>query len=245
MNSSWERPELRMMVLITGHKDVKKAAAVLETYRVPIQYLCRGEGTASSELMDHLGLGTTQKAVLLCPVLRGQVSDLFNTLGKELNLSKSGKGIAFTFPISGVNTFIMKLLNEEVQQKIMEHLERSGNQMTVEISHSFLMVTINQGYSEEVMAAAREAGAMGGTVLHARRLGWEEPIKRWGLSIQPEKEIIFILTGQEKKLAIMKAIGEKHGLRSEAQGTVISVPVDAVTGLEESTPDLPDVDATT
>lgn len=104
--------------------------------------------------------------------------------------------------------------------------------MTIEITHSFLMVTINQGYSEEVMAAAREAGAAGGTVLHARRLGSEEPIKRWGISIQPEKEIIFILTEQEKKHEIMKVIGEKCGLHTQAQGVIISIPVDAVTGLE-------------
>lgn len=232
MNNMADRAELRMMMLITGHKDEKKATALLNRFRVPVQYLCRGEGTASSELMDYLGLGSTGKAVLLCVVLKNQVPVLFHAINQELNLKKRGKGIAFTFPVSGVNMFILKLLNEEVQQKIMEHLERSENHMTSEITHSFLMVTINQGYSEEVMAAAREAGATGGTVLQARRLGSEETIKRWGISVQPEKEIIFILTEQEKKHDIMKSIGEKCGIHSNAQGIVISIPVDAVTGLE-------------
>lgn len=240
MNSTLKKPELRMMVLITGHKDGEKAADILETQKIPIQYLCRGEGTASSELMNYLGLGTTEKAVLLCMVLKSQVPDLFGALEKELSLNKRGKGIAFTIPVSGVNMFVMQLLSEEVRQKMIEYLEGSENHMTSEITHSLLMVTINQGYSEEVMAAAKEAGAMGGTVLHARRLGSEEPLKRWGISVQPEKEIVFILIEREKKLVIMKAIGEKCGLHSEAQGIVISIPVDAVAGLEKPVPNLPD-----
>jgi len=240
MNNTWRRPELRMMVLITSYKDLKKSEAVLETHKVPVQQLCRGEGTASSELMDYLGLGTTEKAVLFCVLLKSQVPELFDTLDKELNLDKPGKGIAFTFPISGASSFIMKLLNEEIQQKITEYLERSENQMANDVTHSFLMVTINQGYSEEAMTAAREAGAAGGTVLHARRLGPEEPMKRWGISVQPEKEIIFILTEQANKLKVMEAIGEKCGLHSEAQGIVISIPVDAVTGLGKALPNLSD-----
>jgi len=233
MYSSDERPVIRMMALITGYKDAKKAAAVLKTHRIPVQYLCRGEGTASSELMDYLGLGTTDKAVLLCVVLKSQVPDLLRTLKEELRLDKPGKGIAFTFPVLGINSFVMNMLREDIQQKIVEHLERSEAQMISHMTHSFLMITINQGYSEEVMDAAKESGATGGTVLHARRLGTEEPMKKWGISIQPEKEIIFILTEQDKKHAIMRAIGEKCGLHSEAQGIVISIPVDAVAGLEK------------
>lgn len=236
MNSMKERPELRMMLLITEYKDAQKAAAILERCKNPVQYLFKGEGTASNELMEYLGLGATNKTVLLCMVLKNQVADLFDAFEKELNFNNCGKGIAFTFPISGVNTIIMKLLNEEVQQKIIEHLERSENRMTSEFTHSFLMITINQGYSEEVMEEARKEGAAGGTVLHARRLGSEESLKRWGISIQAEKEIIFMLIEREKKIAIMKSIGEKYGLHSDAQAVVISIPVDAVAGLEKEIP---------
>jgi hypothetical protein len=232
-NSLRERPEIRMMVLVTSCKDVNKTEAILSKYRSPFQFLCRGEGTASSELMGYLGLGTPEKAVVMCVVLKSQVPDLFKSLEEELKLDWRGKGIAFTFPVSGVNMSVIKLFNDDIRQKILEYMKRGDNHMSSEATptHSFLMVVINQGYSEEVMAVAREAGCTGGTVLHARRLGEEEPIRRWGISVQSEKEIIFILAEQEKKLAIMKAIGGKYGFLSEAQGIVISVPVDAVTGL--------------
>jgi len=96
------------------------------------------------------------------------------------------------------------------------------------------MVTINQGYSDELMAAAKGAGAMGGTVLHARRVGSDEPLKRWGISIQEEKEIVFILTTKDKKKEIMKAICDNCGLNTEMQGMVTAIPVDAVAGLRDA-----------
>ena len=59
-------------------------------------------------------------------------------------------------------------------------------------------------------------------------------MQKWGINAQAEKEVIYILAEQESKLPIMKAIAEKCGLRSEAQGLVISIPVDAVVGLDMS-----------
>lgn len=235
MDTLSEKKVPRMLVLVIDHKESTKAAQVLEAHRVPVQFLCKGQGTASSDMMDYLGLEITEKAVLLCPVLKHHVSELFEALDREIKLCKPGKGIAFTFPISGASSFVLEMLNDEARQKIKEHLERSLEQVNHTTTHSLLMVTINQGYSEEVMTAAKQAGAAGGTVLRARRLGLEAPMQKWGINIQPEKEIIYILAEQEKKLAIMKALGEKCGLHSEAQGLIISIPVDAVAGLEGST----------
>ena len=238
MDALLEKKVPRMLVLIIDHSGVKKATEVLEKYRVPVQLLCKGKGTASSDLMNYLGIGETEKAVLLCPVLKLHVSELFDVLNRDLKLNKPGKGIAFTFPISGASSFVLEMLNDEARQKIKEHLERRVEQVDHTITHSLLMVTINQGYSEAVMTAAKQAGAAGGTVLLARRLGLEAPMQKWGINIQPEKEIIYILAEQEKKLAIMKVLGEKYGLHSEAQGLIISIPVDAVAGLEVAALDI-------
>lgn len=231
MNKDQMKTAVRMMVMILNHKDIKKAAAILDQQYIPVQLLTRGEGTASSEILDYLGLGSTDKAIMMSPVLKHQVPEIFKQLTFALNLDRPNRGIAFTFPVSGASQFILKLYDEEVREKIIEQIERSEVQMSNEAKHSLLMVIINQGYSEEVMTAARDAGAAGGTVISAHRLGPEEPMKRWGISIQAEKEMIYILTDREKKHEIMKAIGQKCGLHSDAQGIVLAVPVDAVAGL--------------
>jgi len=95
-----------------------------------------------------------------------------------------------------------------------------------------LIVTItDRGYSDVVMDAARSAGAKGGTVIHGRGTGNEKVEKFFGITIQPEKEIIFILTPVKYKKQIMKAINEKTGLREKIQGICFSLPVDETIGL--------------
>jgi len=94
-----------------------------------------------------------------------------------------------------------------------------------------ILTIVNNGFSDIVMDAARSAGARGGTILHARGTVGEEMKKFFGVTIDPEKEVILILTTHEKRTAMMKAIGDAAGLRSEARGMSFSVPVDDVVGI--------------
>lgn len=82
------------------------------------------------------------------------------------------------------------------------------------------------------MEAARPEGASGGTVFHSRRIASEETMKFWKISVQEEREVVMILARKEDKLSIMQAIGQKCGVKSEAQGVVFSLPVDESVGLE-------------
>lgn len=50
------------------------------------------------------------------------------------------------------------------------------------------------------------------------------------MNIQEEKEMVFIITEKENKLKIMQAIGAKCGLHSDADGLVLSMPIDTVIG---------------
>ena len=54
----------------------------------------------------------------------------------------------------------------------------------------------------------------------------------WGMSIQEEKEMIFIVAEKESKRNIMQAIGEKCGIHSEAEGIVVSLPIESVLGFD-------------
>lgn len=229
-----------MLVTILDHKQVDDACAVFRSFHLPFQYMCHGEGTASNEWLDFLGLAGSEKAILLSILPKPEVKTVLRALERELTMYKAGRGIAFTFPILGASAFIMTLLKESIQRKIMEHLEHDDSHLICEAEHRFLICIINQGYSDDVMAAARSAGARGGTVIHARRLGDAEPLKKWGIGFQEEKELVFIVAETSQKLPIMKAIVEKCGVaHSKAQAIVLSIPVDAVAGLPEVGLDAP------
>ena len=65
--------------------------------------------------------------------------------------------------------------------------------------HELILTIINRGYADLVMDAAKNAGASGGTIVHARGTGIHEAEKFFGIIVQPEKEIVLILTERENE----------------------------------------------
>ena len=100
-----------------------------------------------------------------------------------------------------------------------------------ENTHELIVVITNQGYTDQVMDAARAAGATGGTSVHAKGTGTELAKRFFGVSIASEREMVFILARTEDKKPIMKAIMERAGIRSEAHSLVFSLPVSDLAGL--------------
>ena len=100
-----------------------------------------------------------------------------------------------------------------------------------ETKHEVLIVIANQGYNEMVMDAAREAGARGGPLIHARGVGMKRAERFLGVSLAAEKEIILIVTRTEQKNAIMGAIMKQAGMESKAKSIVFSLPVTSTAGL--------------
>ncbi|HKL74173.1 MAG TPA: P-II family nitrogen regulator [Clostridia bacterium] len=98
------------------------------------------------------------------------------------------------------------------------------------VAYSLLIAIVNRGYSEKVMMAAQAAGARGGTVMHARGTGSLDATKVLGITIEPEKDIILILTEKSARQDIMRAIYKEAGLTKEGRGIVISLPVEDVIG---------------
>ena len=97
---------------------------------------------------------------------------------------------------------------------------------------SALIVAIaNRGYTDLVMDAAREAGAPGGTILHAKSSGADGSGKFFGMSLAEEREMIFLVVPTGQKNAVMQSIMAKAGMESKAQSLVFSLALDSVAGL--------------
>lgn len=235
MATEKRKPEYRVLLLITTPKLAEKAAELFELGRLPIQYRFHGQGTASSEIMETLGLGSVDKIILLSMMPRLFAERMLKKLRKELHLGSSNSGVAVTIPISGGNGKLIRLL-ESLEQVGGEAsptlLERSGMFMSGSNGYVMILTIVDQGFSEEVMSAARPAGAAGGTVFNSRRLVNEETMKFWGMNVQQEREIVAIIAEAENKVPIMQAINERCGIHSEAKGVVLSMPVDRVMGMD-------------
>lgn len=97
-------------------------------------------------------------------------------------------------------------------------------------TYELLVVIANQGYSDLVMDAAREAGAGGGTVIHAQGTGAQRAEAFLGVSLVNEKEIIFIVVRSENKNRVMRSIMDQSGLDSKARSILFSLPVTGTAG---------------
>ncbi len=93
---------------------------------------------------------------------------------------------------------------------------------------------VNAGYSELVMDAAKEVGARGGTVIHARGTANKEAEKFFSITIQPDKEIVMILVPSKIKDEVSRAVYRQAGLKSAGQGIAFSLAVDEVVGIAGS-----------
>lgn len=230
MGDNQNRKAYRMLLLIATPKLVGKALGMFKEENIPIQYVFHAQGTATSEVMDMLGLDGVDKNVLMSMMSKEWADEMRKKLRKKLHLGMPNTGIAFTLVMSGGSGHIVQIM-EGMEPEERKSAERNETDMT-ENEYSMIMAIVNQGFSEEVMNAARPMGASGGTVFHSRRVGTKEAMKFWKISVQEEREVVLILAQKEDKLAIMQEIGKQCGMNSKAQGIVMSLPVDGIAGLD-------------
>ncbi|MDR2942350.1 MAG: hypothetical protein LBV17_07150 [Treponema sp.] len=226
-------PKLKLVIFIVDWSRANVITNVCVTEKVRFHFTCVGTGTASSEILDLLGIGSGEKAVVLCIEQEIGVQVLMKEVRKELKSHGPGAGIAFTVPLSAVNDPVLMVFKQSIlkNEKISEKSPGKGANMANKHSHDLILSIVNHGYTDEIMNTARAAGARGGTVLHARGTAHEGAVKFFGISVQDEKEMILILSENDKKVPIMQAISENYGLNTKAHGLVFSLPVDNVIGL--------------
>ena len=98
-------------------------------------------------------------------------------------------------------------------------------------NYEMILCIVDAGFSELVMDAAKEEGARGGTVIHARGTANKEAEQFFHIAIQPDKDIVMILVPVENKDNVLHAIYRNAGLKSEGKGIAFSLPVDDVVGI--------------
>ena len=111
----------------------------------------------------------------------------------------------------------------------MINVNENANQNQLEFE--LIITIVNGGFSSTVVDSAKEAGAGGATLIKGRGTGIHETENFLGVQIQPEKDIIVILTPKADRTRIMQAICKNAGLDTEGHGLCFSVPVEDWSGI--------------
>jgi nitrogen regulatory protein PII len=98
------------------------------------------------------------------------------------------------------------------------------NDMAQTMTHQMITVIANKGYADDIMAAARKAGAGGGTVINARGTARPGDAKFFGMEIVPEKEMVIILVDAEKTKDVLNAVKTLSCLEKPGSGIAFCCP---------------------
>ena len=237
-NADTAIPKIKLVVSIVPRNKGNLLIEDCEKSCGGSKIVLRGEGTASSEILELFGLGETEKDVVLMFVGADFASETLDFINRKMNLEEIGKGIAFTVNINGIGGLrTLRLLsgikvNLKPDAKIPVPIIWSEEDLEMESSDQDLIITIvERGFAGEVMDAAKAAGAIGGTILHARGAGIHETEKFLGVTIQPEKDLVMNLIPRSIRAAVIRSICEKAGLKQPGKGICFSIPVNQVAGM--------------
>ena len=211
-----------LMIVITDRSRGGEFAAWFQSQGAALVLSALGQGTAATEVLDYLGLEATEKAVLLLAAPRS--GRIVRRAARELWLDVPGRGILMTVPISSVG-------GARARDYLLSWQAEEDDDMDRDITHELIVVIANRGHTDQVMDAARSAGATGGTTIHAKGTGTELARKFLGVSLAAEKEIVFILAKEADRKPIMKAVMTQAGMSTRAQAVAFSLPVTDLAGL--------------
>ena len=216
---------MKTMITIVDRGDGIALSRLYEQNGVPLHLQVIAEGTATSEILDMLGLTHREKELLVSFAPESAIEGLLARLDDDYRGILSVRGLAFSMKLTGVSSTIANALSTKRKSE--------GGAKTVhsEKEYSLIWVAVNHGYSDQIMRTACKAGATGGTVIRSRWVGADKLEQFHAITLQDEKEIIMIACDKSVRNAIMDAINKEHGLKSEQQATVFSLPLDRMVKL--------------
>ena len=187
------------LVAIVKKGEASKLMSAARAKGAPGGSVISARGTATNSILAALGLGDTSREVLLSVVEREKLDEILSAV-KRVRAS----GIA--------------LVIDAFRGAEEEEMEMDGQ-------YEMIQVICQDGYSEDIMAVARRAGAKGGTVVNARGTSTEQDVKFFGSPLVPEKEILMIVREKSRAEAVRKAISQMEILNKKGMGIMFSVPV--------------------
>lgn len=246
---------INWIITIVERGKGDRVAQFFENEQIPIMLVTHGHGTASSRMMDYLGLDEPEKDILVGMAVGTRSTDVLSRLNHLIKFCHPGHGIAFTLPLSSISKAAASRIQQAIQSSPQNDPEKendvmseskknndiSGSSMAdsnpgapssnASIKFELIVTVINSGDSDMVMDAAKSAGCSGGTILKGRSAYSEEIKKVFGLNMPQEKEIITILASSEQKMPIMKAICNTVLQKTGEHATVFSLPVSDAKGI--------------
>ncbi len=206
--------KLLLSIVARGHGET--LVAITKSAGARGGTILPGRGTADSAILDFLGLGDSEKDICLTILGEEQVTPVLEALGTCRLHERRKTGICM---VIDVPHFLVHITRNTP-------LPAEKRQEPMNSPHTLITFIVNRGFADDAMAAARRAGARGGTIMHARGTGKEEDVQFFGIQLVPEKEILVILVESGQAPAILEAVKAVPCLAEPGSGIAYCTPVE-------------------
>lgn len=181
-----------------------------------------GRGTVKDELLKALGILDTRKEIFVT-IIDEEMEDIYyDRVIKQFSLDKPHHGVAFSVSAKYCSQV-------DGSKSISNHKEEGVK----DLNYEAIFIVVDKGAMDDVLEAAESAGSTGGTIIHGRGSGTKEKETLFNIQIEPEKEIILILSKAEKTQSIIKAIKKRLNLDKPGTGIIFVMDVSRAIGLYE------------
>jgi nitrogen regulatory protein PII len=201
--------------------DASKTLKSAKKHGVKGGTISLGRGTINNRFLEFLGLNEVRKEIVAMIVEDELVAKTMKGIGEDMDFNKPHQGIAFSCPVGEFIGFI------NTADKNSESNEVKNDMYKV------IYVVVDKGKAEDVMNAANQAGARGGTIMNGRGAGIHEVQKFFSIEIEPEKEVVFIIVKTAIKDAIIASIRSHLHIDEPGKGIIFVVDINEVYGLRE------------
>lgn len=223
MNKSAINANLDLLVFIMNPNECSKVVKMAGEKGIHGGTIFLGEGTVRSKLLKSFGFDNIRREIALLVGLEDDAKAALDHISKVKHLEKKDKGIGFRLPIK--NVFGASLSKEPLQLN-----EERKDKKTM---FQAIFVITDRGESDLVMEAAQNSGAQGGTIIHARGAGEYEAKKVFNMDIEPEKDIVLIISNEEKTSEITSGISESLNIGEPNTGIIFVVDLSETRGIFE------------
>ncbi|WP_276663039.1 P-II family nitrogen regulator [Syntrophomonas wolfei] len=219
LNAS-ESINIELIYVIIDFGLASKLIKTAKKYGVSGGTVVLGKGTVNNRILNFLGLSDIRKEIVLMVADKETAYQALEKLNKLFEFSKPNHGIAFTTSLRAViGTRRLKC-------------ENTGNERGVDATmYHLITVIVDKDKGEDVIEAATKAGSKGGTIINGRGSGIHETSKLFSMQIEPEKEIVLILSEIEKTDAIVSTIREQLEIEKPGNGIIYVQDVNRTYGI--------------
>lgn len=209
----------KLLISVVRHGTGDRVAHVARRAGARGGSILTGRGTVSNRLLQLLCLADTEKDLVFVLAPDADMPGIIGALRASPEICRKTTGIGIVLDVTAV---VRNAWQAQAPAPAAD-VRPQGVTMKHSTGHQLIFAIVNAGYADDLMAAARAAGAGGGTILKARGTGTEEDAGFFGITIVPEKELLLVLAANDAAPAIFAAVRSAPCLAEPGSGIIFSV----------------------